>query len=147
MKPRLLGSALVALIVVGGVQDSLSAQVVEERDSQANPAAAIFRATLFGAGTGLVLGGAYALVETGDASTEDILKWGVAGGAAAGAVVGLLYVLMRSEPEGSADAIGTVDVGTGDFRLGVPSLRVGGVEDVGGRTRPTIEASLLQARF
>lgn len=145
-----LTSVMVALALALGTYDSLSAQVVERRESEANPAAVIFRATLFGAGTGLVLGGAYALVESGDTSTGDILKWGVAGGAAAGAVIGLIYWATRSQPEGSAEEIDEASLlrfQGGDLSVAVPALEVARLEDVSGRTFRTVEASLLQLRF
>lgn len=138
--PRSLGSALVVLTLLGGAQGSLSAQAVEASESSSQRQALLSQ-------YGALIGGAYPLVETGYESTKGMLKWGVAGGAAAGAVVGLVYVLNRSQPRGSADAVGTVDARNGGLRFGVPSLRVGRLEDVGGRRLPTIEANLFQARF
>jgi hypothetical protein len=146
---RLSSLALATLVLWSSAASDTSAQVVEERDSEANPAAAIFRATLFGAGTGLLLGGAYALVEEGDATTGEILRWGVAGGAAAGVVVGLIYWATRSEPEGSAEDVDTalLRVKDGDLQMDVPALRARALQDVGGIIHPTIEASLLQVSF
>jgi hypothetical protein len=107
---------MVALALLGA--SHASAQVVEERESEANPASAIFRATLYGAGTGLAIGGAYALIADGDdPSTGEILRWGTALGAGAGVVVGLLYVATRSEPEGSVDKIGMLQVDDGELSM------------------------------
>jgi hypothetical protein len=147
--PRSLTAAAVALVLMVGAQDSLRAQVVESRESDSNPATAIFKATLAGAGTGLLLGGAYALVESDGADeTEDILKWGVAGGAMAGAAVGIVYVLLRSQPEGDVDAVSpAVDASNGRVTLAAPTLLASRHVDVTGRTRGRIEARLLQARF
>jgi hypothetical protein len=104
--------AIVSLVVLS--VGSAHAQVVEERKSDANPAGAIFRATLYGVGTGLVLGGAYSLVEDDeDVTTGDALKWGAAIGAAGGLIVGLVYVATRSEPEGTAEEIGLLPPRTG----------------------------------
>ena len=123
MRSRAITSAFLALALLMGTTQA-SAQVVEERESDANPAAAIFKATLFGAGTGLVLGGAYALIADDeddlvedDPSTGEILQWGTAIGAGAGLVVGLLYVATRSEPQGEADDIGMLQVDQGTLEV------------------------------
>lgn len=90
-----LAAAGLAVALTCGLHGDLSAQVVEERDSEANPAASIFKATLYGAATGLALGGAYALVnddvdDDGGTSDADALRWGTAIGAVGGLVVGLM---------------------------------------------------------
>jgi hypothetical protein len=146
---RSFASLATALVLMIGAQSSLRAQVVEERESDSNPATAIFKATLAGAGTGLLLGGAYALVASDGADeTEDALKWGVAGGAAAGVVVGLIYVALRSQPEGDADVVAPgVDASNGRITVGTPTLLVSRYVDVTGRSRGRLEARLLQARF
>jgi hypothetical protein len=146
---RSFASVAIALALMIGAQNSLRAQVVEERESDSNPATAIFKATLAGAGTGLLLGGAYALIESDGADeTEDILKWGVAGGAIAGAAVGVVYVLLRSQPEGDADVVApAVDASNGRISVGAPTLLVSRHVDVTGRSRGRLEARLLQARF
>jgi hypothetical protein len=137
---------MVALALLGA--SHASAQVVEERASEANPASAIFRATLYGAGTGLAIGGAYALIADGDdPSTGEILRWGTALGAGAGVVVGLLYVATRSEPEGSVDRIGMLEVDHG--KLSVSPLGLLSVE--ARRTPPGVsrglDLSLVGVRF
>ncbi len=105
---RGIGTALLCLTVWAA---TAQAQVIEQRKGQSNPGTIIFKTTLYGAGTGLVLGGAYALVKSdnSDVSTGDALKWGVAGGAAAGAVIGVIYVLLRPEPKGTASSVGGDD--------------------------------------
>lgn len=121
---RTLAAALLGAAALAGA-DTAAAQVVEERDSEANPAAAVFRATLYGTGTGLVLGGAYALIAD-DEDTGEILRWGTAAGAAGGLLVGLLYVATRSEPEGSAeeirDDVGLLQVRNGSLALSPTGL-------------------------
>ena len=146
---RTFASVAVMLTLSVGMQDSLRAQVVEERESDSNPATAVFKATLAGAGTGLLLGGAWALVASDGADeTEDALKWGVAGGAVAGALVGLAYIAFRSQPEGDADVVApAVDASNGRISVGSPTLLVSRHVDVTGRSRGRIEARLLQARF
>jgi hypothetical protein len=133
---------MVALALLGA--GHASAQVVEERESEANPASAIFRATLYGAGTGLAVGGAYALIADGDdPSTGEILRWGTALGAGAGVVVGLLYVATRSEPEGSVDKIGMLQVEDGE--LSVSPLGLLSVEPHG--MSRGLDLSLVGVRF
>jgi hypothetical protein len=145
--PRSVTSAALALGLFLGLQSSLHAQVVEERESQANPSVVIFRATLYGAGTGLLLGGAWALVEETDQSTSDILKWGAAGGAATGALVGLIYVATRAGPEGDAEVVGMLESNESGVHLGLPSVRRGRIVDAGGKSHRVLEARLVQARF
>lgn len=145
--PRSFASAALALVLIVGAQDSLRAQVVETRESESNPVVTVFRGTLYGAGTGLLLGGAYALIESDGADeTRDILKWGVAGGAIAGAAVGLVYVLLRPQPRGDADVVGMVDASNGRVSFGVPTV-VARRWDTAGRATTAFEARLLQARF
>lgn len=106
--------AALALLALVGARQPLNAQVVEGRDAEANPASVMFRSTLYGAGTGLALGGAYALIEEGgDPSTGEILRWGTAIGAAAGLAVGLVYVATRSQPEGEVNEIGMLQLEDG----------------------------------
>jgi hypothetical protein len=127
-----LAAAVVAGLALVGPVESASAQVVEGRDAEANPASVIFRATLYGAGTGLALGGAYALIEQGDADTGDILRWGTALGTAGGLLVGLIYVATRSDPEGSVGEAALIQVVDGDVVLS-PAF-------VGGRSVPLADA-------
>jgi len=120
------GPATFALALVLTMGTGVSAQVVEGRDSEANPASVIFRSTLYGAGTGLALGGAYALVNDDD-DTGDILRWGVATGAAAGLLIGLVHIATRSEPEEDTNGVGMLrfdGAGVGLSMDGVLSTRM-----------------------
>jgi hypothetical protein len=145
---RSFASAALALVLMVGAKDSLRAQVVETRESDSNPVVTVFRGTLYGAGTGLLLGGAYALIESDGADeTRDILKWGVAGGAIAGAAVGLVYVLLRPQPRGDADVVGMVNASDDGLRFGAPTLLTRRVDRVGQASSLAFEARLLQARF
>jgi hypothetical protein len=102
-----VSGGVAAFLLLTGVAGPAGAQVVEQRESEANPSVAIFRATLYGAGTGLLVGGAIALVEEDDGmSTGEILSWSVAGGTLAGLLVGLVYVATRRGPEGDAEEVG-----------------------------------------
>lgn len=102
-----LRQVIVGLVLTCVLPSAGRAQVVEERHGEANPTEVIFRSTLYGAGTGLLLGGAYSLVKSDDVSTWEVLRWSVAGGAAAGALIGVIYVLARPEPKGSAGEVGS----------------------------------------
>lgn len=122
------------------------AQVVETRKSEANPAGVIFKATLYGVGTGLVLGGAYALIEEDDdVDTGDALKWGAAIGAAGGLVVGLIYAATRAEPQGSVEELETHDSGS-KFRMTLnPGLTL--VPARSGPIPRTVGVRLMSATF
>jgi len=143
-----LGPAVIALALACLFQDSVSAQVVEKREGEANPAAVLFRSTLYGAGTGLVLGGAYALVEEDDdPSTGEILKWGTAGGAAAGFLIGLVYVITRSGPEGDAEVTGVLQLERGDLGIAMPTILLAEQRDITGRSSRAAEVNLVKVRF
>ena len=118
MKRRTIpGSALTALILMMAFSSTASAQVVEAREGSSNPAEILFKSTLYGAGTGLALGGAYVLVAD-DVDTGEVLRWSTAGGAAGGLLVGLIYMVTRSDPEGSAEE-GAVQLDDNGLRLSV----------------------------
>lgn len=129
-----------------------SAQVIETREAESNPSSVLFRSTLYGAGTGFVLGGAYALVDGDDPSTGELLRWGTAIGAGAGLLIGLVYVASRADaaedgrqaslPEGA----GLLHIERGDVRLSVPAVssRVRELPSV--RVR-TLAVDLVAVRF
>ena len=148
--PRSFASAALALVVVVGAQDGLRAQVVETRESEGNPVVTVFRGTVYGAGTGLVLGGAWALIASDSKDeTYDILRWGTASGAIVGATAGLIYALSRAQPQGDADVVSPAAFNASDGRVhvGIPTLRASRRVDITGKTRSRLEARLLQARF
>ena len=89
-------------------QGNSFAQVIEERKGESNPGALLFKTTLYGVGTGLILGGAYALVEDNpDVSTSEALRWSAAGGAVGGLLVGLVYLIAGPTPKGDAEEVDT----------------------------------------
>lgn len=126
---RYLAPAVISLALLPGSQQGLTAQVVEARESEANPAPVLLRATLYGAGTGLVLGGAYLLVKDDDGpDTGEVLRWSTAGGAAAGFLIGLIYVATRPQPEGSIGEEGLVQLEGSDVSvspIGLLDTRIG----------------------
>jgi len=146
--PRTVVAAVIGFALLTVLQNSASAQVVETREGEANPTGVIFRSTLYGAGTGLVLGGAYALVDEGDdPSTGSILAWGVAGGAAAGFLIGVIHTLTRSGPEGDAEVTSALQVRDGDTRLAIPGVMLKAQRDPAGNTSRVAEVNLVRVRF
>lgn len=99
-----IAATLTAVTLTVGLPGTLSGQVVEARESEANPASVLFRSTLYGAGTGLVLTGAYALIDDDDVGER--LRWGTAIGAGAGLLVGLVYLASRSDAEEEGQGAG-----------------------------------------
>lgn len=142
---------VVALALSAGLYGDVSAQVVEEREQGAsNPGKVIFRTTLYGAATGLVLGGAYALVEEDDdLSTGEILKWGVAGGAAAGFVIGLIYVVARPDPKGDIEDLEREgeEESSGIPTFEVPSFTMLQRRDLLGNKDKELAVHLVNVRF
>ena len=116
-RSTMLGSALTALALLMANANAASAQVVEAREGSSNPAEILFKSTLFGAGTGLALGGAYLLVADAP-DVGETLRWSTAGGAAGGLLIGLVYMVTRSDPEGSIDE-GAVQVDDNGLRFSV----------------------------
>ncbi len=92
---------IVSLAFIFAPMDNIMAQVDVDRESRGNYMASIGKATLLGAGTGIVLGSAYALV-TSDNNWGESLKWGFAAGAGGGFVVGVIYVVTRPRPDQNA---------------------------------------------
>lgn len=139
---------LIALTLVCMIQSSAQGQVIEERKGEANPGPVIFRSTAYGAATGLVLGGAYALVEDDeDLETGEILKWGVASGAAAGALIGLIYVIARPEPKGDVEGVGTSRFRAENPRFLAPGLRLVRQRDATGGKHRKLEIRLVRLAF
>jgi hypothetical protein len=145
IRRTLLPALLCAAILAAGAGDA-SAQVVEGRESEANPASAVFRATLYGTGTGLVLGGAYALVAE-DADPGEALRWGTALGAAGGLVVGLVYVATRSDPEGSVDDVGLVQYRAGELGMSPIGLWSSKPRHLPKGVVPALDLTLVGVRF
>jgi hypothetical protein len=143
-------SVLAALISVLVWPVETVAQVVEEREQAAsNPGKVIFHTTLYGAATGAVLGGAYALIEDDDdLDAWEILRWGVAGGAAAGLVVGLIYVVARPEPKGDVEDLDTdEDAESSSLIFAKPSVQFAHRRDPLGNTDRRVDVNLVAVRF
>lgn len=147
-KPTSLWPAIAALVLVCFVQNSAISQVTENRRGEANPGAVLFHTTLYGAGTGLILGGAYALVKGSDSpSTGDVLRWGIAGGAGAGFVIGLVYLMSRPQPRGAADKAEMIDAEGSAAQTGMQQLLLTQRRDGLRPERGDIELRLVRVKF
>jgi hypothetical protein len=134
-----------ALALTGVAQHEVAAQVVESRDAEANPASAIFRSTLYGAGTGVVLAGAYTLIREGD-NAWDALRWGAGGGAIVGLMIGVIHVATRAEPE-EDDGAGLVRLEDGALRFSPRGVLSSRLHDLPDRRIRMVDVHLLAVRF
>lgn len=117
MLRRSLQAIVLGIALACVLQSHASAQVVEQREEK-NPGGIIFKSILYGAGSGLLLGGAYALIEDDeDIDTADCLKWGAAIGAGGGLAIGLIYLATRPEPKGDVEEIGATRDDEDDFQV------------------------------
>ncbi len=142
-------TAVLVLASVTCLSNQAGAQVIEERKGESNPSTVIFRATLYGVGTGLLLGGAYALVENDeDLTTGEILRWGAAGGAAAGLLVGLVHVITRPEPKGDVEEVGAASLDDPQKpRLRVPTVLVTEQRDILGESHGGLSVGVVRMTF
>lgn len=92
MKSRstVLGVVVVVLIAAAFIPAGHAAE------GSSNPVPRVALSTLCGAGVGLLLGGAVALVNNGD-NDDEILRWSVVGGTFIGFGYGLYYALKHSK--------------------------------------------------
>jgi hypothetical protein len=144
-----IGPAVVALALFTGRPGTLDAQVVEARESESNPATVLFRSTLYGAGTGLVVTGAYSLIDNDDVGER--LRWGTAIGAGAGLLVGLVHLATRSEaeengPAGGLESSALLRVQEGSVRVAVPAV-TSTLRDLPGAPLRTLDLELMSVRF
>lgn len=136
---------VLALVLMTVGQQGLAGQVVEGRDAESNPASVIFRSTLYGVGTGVVLAGAYTLISEDD-DAWDAFRWGAGGGAVAGLVVGLIYVATRSEPEDDEAGTALIQMSGGSVRVSAREVIQSRVA-LPDRLRSTFDLRLLAIRF
>ena len=135
---------IVSLLLLCGTGELARSQIVETRRGESNPAGVIFHSTLYGAATGGVLGGAYCLIK-GHQRTWDVLRWSIAGGTAAGLLIGLIYVTARPAPTGSGLA---EDPWIPESeRLGAGPLLRDRNRDALGRSHPVFQLPLMHVRW
>jgi len=91
---------LIAIVAVLSLSSVAQAQVTVVRGGAENPMVTIGKSTLYGAGTGLLIGLALTLVVDGE--TGDIMKWSFIGGTFGGFAMGLYHVANRPQPSSGA---------------------------------------------
>lgn len=91
---------IAALVVILALNSVVQAQVTVVRSGQENPVVTIGKSTLYGAGTGLLLGLALTLVV--DEDTGDVLKWSFVTGTFGGFLLGIYHVANRPQPSSAA---------------------------------------------
>ena len=97
MRSNLKAVSLPIILVFVLVFNTVSrAQVTVVRSGQENPVVTIGKSTLYGAGTGLLLGLALALVVEED--TGDIMRWSFVTGTFGGFLFGIYHVANRPQP-------------------------------------------------
>ena len=87
---------LAVVVVILLLAVSASAQVTVIRGGDENPVLTIAKSTFWGGLTGLVLGGATALIV--DDNRSDVMKWFFVGGVFGGFGFGVYHVLSREKP-------------------------------------------------
>ena len=97
MKLNKIGVVIaLSLVLVFSINSVSQAQVQVVRGGAENPVVTIGKSTLYGAGTGLLLGLALSLVV--DEDTGDIMKWSFVGGTFGGFAIGMYHVANRPQP-------------------------------------------------
>jgi hypothetical protein len=91
--PRVSAPVLAAALLCAA---EAPAQIVEHREGDANPMAAVFKSTIYGGGAGAMLGLAVALVDEDDGGEP--VKWGFVAGTFFGFGYGLYHVSTRPGP-------------------------------------------------
>src|SRR5262249_43879202 len=117
---RPISLMLCAALIAGGLPGRASAAVNVERQSAENPMVEIFRATIYGALTGAVVGGVIVLAAQSDADTNgDIMRWSIVGGTVLGLAAGVYFTAKRPQPSG------LIELRSGTLGLHAPSPQVG----------------------
>jgi hypothetical protein len=111
MAMKQLGKYL-AMLLIASTAFNGTAQAV---DSQESSVATVGKSTFYGALTGLLVGGAAALVSGG--SSGEILKWSFVGGTAAGFIWGVHDVSTRPDQRAAMFSLG----GDGSTLVSFPS--------------------------
>lgn len=119
MKPNHpMAIVVVVIVLLLSVNQIAQAQTHVVRGGDENPVVTIGKSTLYGAGTGLLLGLALTLVI--DEDTGDVIKWSFVGGTFGGFILGIYHVATRPSP---SSALLQFDE-TGLARIGVPEPQI-----------------------
>ena len=113
MRTFILVSVILALFAA-----DIRADVDVVRVGAENPMITVAKATMWGGVTGLILGGAIALVA--DDNEIDIIKWSLVGGVFVGFGFGVYHVMSR--PSGESSLLETDGDG---LALNIPTLQIG----------------------
>ncbi len=113
-----ISAIIMALVIALSLNSTVQAQVQVVRGGEENPMVTIGRSTMYGAGTGLLIGLALSLVV--DEDTDDIMKWSFVGGTFGGLAIGFYHVANRPQP---AAALLQFDAG-GLARIRIPEPQV-----------------------
>lgn len=79
-----------------------AAQIIETRDSSANPMVEVFKSTIYGGLAGLMLGGALAWALESD-DNADTVRWSFVGGTFLGFGYGIYHVSKRPQPRAALE--------------------------------------------
>lgn len=115
---RPIAVLVVTIILLLSANQMAEAQTHVVRGGEENPMITIGKSTLYGAGTGLLLGLALTLVV--DEDTGDVIKWSFVGGTFGGFLVGVYHVATR--PSASSALLQFDEAGFA--RLAVPEPKV-----------------------
>lgn len=108
---------ILTLVIVAVLAPAARADVEVVRKGHENPALVIAKSTLWGGLTGLVLGGAIALVA--EDNEDDIIKWSFVAGTFGGFGFGVYHVLTRPQPSSALLQIDDTRVA-----MNVPSIMI-----------------------
>ncbi|MCA9753408.1 MAG: hypothetical protein KC591_14535 [Gemmatimonadetes bacterium] len=118
---RPLAALAAGLGVVAVIAPPVRAQIHEERRSEANPMVEVFKSTIYGSLTGLVVGLSIDLIDEDSGNEGEPSKWGFITGTFVGLGVGIYHVQHR--PDVSASLLER-NVDGFAWRVPVPELDV-----------------------
>ena len=120
---RLILWILCATLSLGTLPVAASADVNVERKSAENPMVEIFKSTMYGALTGVVVGGVIVLAAQSDADTNhNIMRWSIVGGTVLGLGAGIYFTAKRPQPTGLLE----FEEGTVTLNPALPQIEPGG---------------------
>ncbi len=97
---RFAPRVLLIILMILALSTNAMSQVTVVRGGHENPMVTIGKSTLYGAGTGLLIGLALSLALESD--SEEIFRWSFVGGTVAGFAVGVMHVARRPQPQSAA---------------------------------------------
>lgn len=131
-----LAILLVVILLTMVFNSKAAAQVTVIRSGEENPMVTIGKSTLYGAGTGILIGLALSLVV--DEDFGDVMKWSFVGGTLGGFTIGVVHVITRSRANSSL--LNFDSKGFAGFALPIPDVRVAADKSLGVRV-PVVSLS------